>query len=270
MYKPTRRGRSTALLATGAVLASGGFVALGTSGAVASSHREAPLIAGEPQYDATDLYAFVSPDDENSTTIVANWIPFEDPAGGPNFYSFATDARYDIKIDSDGDAVADKIFRYTFTNSYQSKDTFLYANGPVTSLTDENLNFRQQFTLTRLAHGNEKVIAHGRVAPSNVGEATIPDYASLRDQAIKPTKNGNGKVYAGQSDDPFFADLRVFDLLYGGDLSEVGDDTLAGYNVNTTVLQIPSANLTTGNDPVVGVWTTTQERTDSGAWEQVS
>ncbi len=270
MYKPTRRGKSTALLATGAVLATGGFAALGTSGAVASSHREAPLIAGEPQYDATDLYAFVSPDDADSTTIVANWIPFEEPAGGPNFYAFATDARYDIKIDNDGDAIADKIFRYTFTDSYQTKDTFLYANGPVTSLTDENLNFRQHFTLTRIANGNEKVIAKGRVAPSNVGEATIPDYEALRDQAIKPTMNGKGKVYAGQADDPFFADLRVFDLLYGGDLSEVGDDTLAGYNVNTTVLQIPSANITKADDPVFGVWTTTSRQTDTGGWEQVS
>ncbi|HVQ88460.1 MAG TPA: DUF4331 domain-containing protein [Actinomycetes bacterium] len=270
MYKPTRRGKSTALLATGAILATGGFAALGTSGAAASSHREAPLIAGEPQYDATDLYAFVSPDDKDSTTIVANWIPFEDPAGGPNFFSFATDARYDIKIDSNGDAVADRIFRYTFTNSYQSKDTFLYANGPVTSLTDDNLNFRQHFTLTRIANGNEKVIAKGPVAPSNVGEATIPDYGSLRDQAVTPTMNDKGQVYAGQADDPFFADLRVFDLLYGGNLSEVGDDTLAGYNVNTTVMQVPSANLTQGNDPVVGVWTTTQERTDSGSWKQVS
>lgn len=272
MKRPTKRGRSTALLATGALLASGGFAALGISGASASSHREAPLIAGEPQYDATDLYAFVSPDDPDSTTLVANWIPFEEPTGGPNFYAFATDARYDIKIDNDGDAKADRTFRYTFTDSYQTKNTFLYANGPVTNLNDENLNFRQRFTLTRIANGKPKVIAKGRVAPSNVGQATIPDYEVLRDQAVKQTKNGKGMVYAGQADDPFFADLRVFDLLYGGDLSEVGNDTLAGYNVNTTVLKIPSKNLTrgNGNDPVVGVWTTTSRQTDSGGWQQVS
>ena len=270
MDKPNKRGRSTALLATGAVLAAAGFAAFGTTGAVASSHREAPLIAGEPQYDATDLYAFVSPDRPNSTTIVTNWIPFEDPAGGPNFFSFATDAQYDVKIDNDGNAKADVVFRYTFKDSYQSKDTFLYANGPVTSLTDPNLNFRQKFTLTRIANGKSTVIAKGPVAPSNVGEATIPDYGALRDQAITPTAKGFGQVYAGQADDPFFADLRVFDLLYGGNLSEVGDDTLAGYNVNTTALQIPSSSLTSGNDPVVGIWTTTQERTDSGSWRPIS
>jgi hypothetical protein len=170
MNRPTKRGRSTALLATGALLASGGFAAIGISGADASSHREAPLIAGEPQYDATDLYAFVSPDDEKSTTLVANWIPFEEPTGGPNFFAFATDARYDIKIDNNGDAKADRTFRYTFKNSYRSKNTFLYANGSVTSLNDENLNFRQKFVLTRIANGRERVLAKGRVAPSNVGE----------------------------------------------------------------------------------------------------
>ncbi|HVQ17758.1 MAG TPA: DUF4331 domain-containing protein [Actinomycetes bacterium] len=270
MKKPTRRGRSTALLATGAVLATGGFAALGTSGAVASSHREAPLIAGEPQYDATDLYAFVSPDHPKTTTIVTNWIPFEDPTGGPNFYSFATDARYDVRIDNNGDARTDKLFRYTFTSSYQSKNTFLYANGPVDSLNDPNLNFRQHFTLTRIANGHSTVIAKGPVAPSNVGEATIPDYAALRDEAITPMTSGKGKVYAGQADDPFFADLRVFDLLYGGDLSEVGTDSLAGYNVNTTVMRLPSTALTTNDDPVVGVWTTTSRRTESGKWQQIS
>jgi len=270
MKQPTRRSRSTALMATGALVAAGGFAALGPTGASASSHREAPLIAGEPQYDATDLYAFVSPDDPDSTTIVANWIPFEEPTGGPNFYPFATDAYYDIRVDSDGDAKADRVYRYTFKSSYQTEDTFLYANGPVESLTDENLNFRQRFTLTRIIDGNEKVIAKGPVAPSNIGEATMPDYESLRDEAITPTMNGKGKVYTGQADDPFFADLRVFDLLYGGDLSEVGNDTLAGYNVNTAVLQLPSAALTEGDDPVVGVWTTTSKKTSSGNYQQVS
>ena len=98
----------------------------------------------------------------------------------------------------------------------------------------------------------------------------MPDYESLRDEAITPTMNGKGKVYTGQADDPFFADLRVFDLLYGGDLSEVGNDTLAGYNVNTAVLQLPSEALAEGDDPVVGIWTTTSKKTSTGKYQQVS
>lgn len=270
--RASRRRRAAATLASGALLAGVGAVGLAPSGAVASSHREAPLISGMPQYDGTDLYAFVSPLSPTKTTLIANWIPFEEPSGGPNFYPFATDAQYDLRIDNDGDALADKIYRYTFKTTYQNKETFLYNTGQVTSLDDPDLNVRQQFTLTRLTiGGGTKVLAKGPVAPSHTGTASMPDYHLLRQQAITSVLEGKGKTYAGQADDPFFLDLRVFDLLYGGDLSEVGDDTLAGFNVNTVALQVPSkALLGEGQDPVFGVWTTTQERTASGNWSQVS
>jgi hypothetical protein len=269
--RASRRRRAAATLASGALLAGVGAVGLAPSGAVASSHREAPLISGMPQYDGTDLYAFVSPQAPAKTTLIANWIPFEEPSGGPNFYPFATDAQYDLRIDNDGDALADKIYRWTFKTTYQNEDTFLYNTGQVTSLTDPDLNVRQQFTLTRLnVGGGTKVMAKGPVAPSHTGTASMPNYGQLRNEAITSVLDGNGKTYAGQADDPFFLDLRVFDLLYGGDLSEVGDDTLAGFNVNTVALQVPSKSLTEGDDPVFGVWTTTQERTASGNWSQVS
>src|SRR5207344_2295458 len=90
--------------------------ALFPASVVASSHREAPLIAADPAIDNTDLYAFVSPDRPGYVTFVANFIPFEEPNGGPNFYPFATDAAYNINIDSDGDAKADATFRWTFHN----------------------------------------------------------------------------------------------------------------------------------------------------------
>ncbi len=109
--RASRRRRAAATLASGALLAGVGAVGLAPSGAVASSHREAPLISGMPQYDGTDLYAFVSPKSPAKTTLIANWIPFEEPSGGPNFYPFATDAQYDLRIDNDGDALADKIYR---------------------------------------------------------------------------------------------------------------------------------------------------------------
>lgn len=270
--RATRRRRAAATLASGALLAGVGAVGLAPSGAVASSHREAPLISGMPQYDGTDLYAFVSPLSPTKTTLIANWIPFEEPSGGPNFYPFATDAQYDLRIDNDGDALADKIYRWTFKTTYQNEDTFLYNTGEVTSLTDPDLNVRQQFTLKRLnVGGGTKVMAKGPVAPSHTGTASMPNYGQLRHEARTSVLAGNGQTYAGQADDPFFLDLRVFDLLYGGDLSEVGDDTLAGFNVNTVALQVPSRSLTgEGPDPVFGVWTTTQERTASGNWSQVS
>jgi hypothetical protein len=266
------RRRATALLASGALLATGGAVGLGSAGAQASSHREAPIIAGQPQYDNTDLYAFVSPDAPNTTTIIANWIPFEEPSGGPNFYPFATDARYDVRVDNNGDAKPDLIFRWTFTTSYQNTDTFLYNTGPVSSLTDADLNVRQRFTLERIKTSNNSstVLAQGPVAPSNSGVASMPNYRALRDAAVQPLSSGPGRTFTGQADDPFFLDLRVFDLLYGGDLSEVGNDTLAGYNVNTVALQLPSSQLTRAGDPVVGIWTTTQRQTSSGDWAQVS
>jgi len=247
---------------------------MGPIGASASSHREAPLIAGAPQYDNTDVYAFRSPEAQKTVSLVANWIPFEEPAGGPNFYSFATDAQYDIHIDNNADAKPDVTFRWTFKDHYVTGDTFLAANGPVTSLTDKNLNYYQTYKLVRIKHGKTKtIVKKARVAPSNIGKASMPNYAALRAQATTTPKKGV-KSFAGQAEDPFFLDLRVFDLLYGGDLSEAGDDTLAGFNVQSVALQVPQRYLAKkGNakkNPVIGTWTTTQKKSTNGKWVQVS
>src|SRR6266568_624249 len=83
------------------------MLALQAAPSLASSHREAPFVAAQPQLDSTDLYAFVSPDKADTVTLISNWIPFEEPAGGPNFYSFATHTHYDINIDNNGDARPD-------------------------------------------------------------------------------------------------------------------------------------------------------------------
>ncbi|MGB7450072.1 MAG: DUF4331 domain-containing protein, partial [Ornithinimicrobium sp.] len=232
--------------------------------ASASSHREAPLIADDPAHDNTDTYAFVSPDAPDTVTLVASWAPFSEPNGGPNFYPWEDGSWYDINIDSNGDATPDVTYRWTFsTDDQRGTNTFLYNNGPVESLNDENLLFKQSFTLTKIEGEEETEIASGPVAPSNVGPASMPDYAALRDGAITDV-NGGGKTFAGQSDDPFFLDLRVFDLLYGGDLSETGEDTLAGYNVNSVALQVPvdevALNGDSSTNPVVGVWSTTSKQ----------
>lgn len=273
--RPTKRHGAVALACAGGLLTAVGFAGAGPLAATASSHREAPLISGTPQYDGTDLYAFRSPEKQNSVTLVANWLPFEEPAGGPNFYSFATDAQYDIHVDNNADAKPDVTFRWTFKDHYVTKDTFLAATGPVTSLADKNLNYYQTYRLVRINKaGKTKVIVKKkRVAPSNIGKASMPNYEALRDQATtSPVKNV--KSFAGQAEDPFYLDLRVFDLLYGGDLSQVGDDTLAGFNVQSVALQVPqkwvAKNQKPGKNPVIGTWTTTQKKSTNGKWVQVS
>jgi hypothetical protein len=200
------------------------------------------------------------------TTLIANWIPFEDPSGGPNFFPFGADGyRYNIKVDNNGDAKPDVTYQWTFTNQDQrGGNTFLYNNGPVNSLDDATLLFKQTYKLEKIdANGKATTIVDtGKVAPSNVGAASMPNYAGLRDEAVTDTTDG-GKSFAGQADDPFFLDLRVFDLLYGTNLKEAGNDSLTGYNVNTIALQVPTATLTAGGDGsgIVGVWSTTDQQT---------
>ncbi|MGY5054641.1 DUF4331 domain-containing protein [Streptomyces sp. 900105755] len=262
-------------LATGGITAAS-VAALEPGAASASSHREAPLISGTPQYDNTDLYAFVSPDKPDTTTIVSDYIPFEEPAGGPNFYQFADDAQYDIHVDNNGDAKDDLIFRYTFKTKIKNKQTFLYNTGVVDSLNDPDLNVTQSYNLDliKLRNGRQqrttRLASNVPAAPSDVGKASMPDYAKLRSQAIYKTV-GDGATFAGQADDPFFADLRVFDLLYGGNLSEVGNDTLKGYNVNTIALQVPNSLIRqSASRPTVGIYATTQRRNAQGYYSQVS
>ncbi|MEV5834829.1 DUF4331 domain-containing protein [Nocardia sp. NPDC052112] len=253
------------------ILVGVGVIALSTVGgpalppAGASSHREAPLVAADPAVDNTDVYSFVSPDNPDTVTIVANWFGLQEPNGGPNFYPWATEANYDINIDNDGNGKPDITYRVTFTtDDRRGGSTFLYNNGPVTGLNDENLLFRQNYAVS-VSHGvnDWRPIAHGQAAPSFTGPASMPDYGQLRKQATTALPGG-GSVYVGSAEDPFFLDLRVFDLLYGGDLSEVGTDTLAGYNVNTVVLQVPKRDLALRSDParnpVIGVWSDTERR----------
>lgn len=259
------------------VLASFGFASL-TS---ASSHREAPLISGDPKADASDLYAFVSPDAPTTATLIANYVPFEEPAGGPNFYSFDDTVLYEIKIDNDGDAKENISYQFRFKTSLQNPETFLYNTGAITSLTDPDFNMRQTYSVTRVEYGThgkvmEKVLATDvPVPPSNVGPKSTPHYADLQAAAVKSLSSG-GKVFAGQSDDPFFAELGgLFDLLTIRKLpgnAGGGVDGLKGYNVQSIAIQVPIKDLTSSNmmpssatskDAVVGVWTTSSRQSDT-------
>ena len=278
--RPSARRRALAIIAAAATTASGAAL-LGPGTSSASSHREAPYTLNDPTVDNTDTFAFVSPNDPNRVSLIANWSPFSEPGGGPNFTPWDPTAAYDINIDNNGDAKPDIVYRWVFKDvdnrgavdrgvGNGGKGTFLYADGPVTTPTDANLLFRQSYDLEVLRFAPDGTaiatpnLATGRpVAPSNVGKATIPNYASLRAQHVTrvDTPFGAGRSFVGQADDPFYLDLRIFDLLYGGDLSEVGYDTLSGYNVNTVALELPKAALAAGNDakanPVIGVWSTT-------------
>ncbi len=261
----------------------------------ASSHREAPLISADPLADNTDLYSFVSPDKPDTVTIIANWIPFEEPAGGPNFNGFGDDVRYEIYIDNNGDAKADITYYFRFTTHVRNPNTFLYNVGPIKSLDDPNWNVYQTYTITRVDANGSTVVGENLTSPPvNIGPKSTPNYDALAQAAVHTLSNGT-KVFAGQRDDPFFVDLgSVFDLLtirklpgnQGG-----GKDDLKGYNCHTIALQISISRLTKDGsvpkDPkdgaaVIGVWTTSSRKatsvlrttgqppTTEGDWVQVS
>lgn len=256
--------RKSTVAIAGSALAFGSSIALlAPVSSSASSHREAPLIANDPQADNTDVYAFRSPDKPSTVTLISNWHPFEEPGGGPNFYPWSTDALYQVHLDTNGDSWPDITFRWQFhTQDTRGTNTFLYNNGPVNRLTDKTLLFKQTYTLTEFRPGKTPIvlIKNGQVAPSDVGNASMPNYRSLRDQAITRLPDGT-QNYVGQADDPFFLDLRVFDLLYGGNLGETGADTLNGFNVNTIALQIPIKDLGfKKGQSIVGVWSSTLRR----------
>ena len=252
------------------------------------------MISGDPKVDATDIYAFVSPDQTDTVTLIANYIPFEEPAGGPNFDSFDDRALYEINVDSNGDAKPDIIYQFRFKTSIGNQNTFLYNVGVIESLTDPDWNVRQTYTLTKVENGVSTVLGTDLMSPPvNIGPKSTPNYAALQSAAIHTLPNGI-KVFAGQSADPFFVDIgATFDLLTIRKLpgnAGGGINTTKGFNVHSLALQIPIAQLTknkvvptdaTSGDSVIGVWTTasrmstrvlnangTQDNT--GPWVQVS
>jgi hypothetical protein len=240
------------LLAAAAVAA---LVAVVTSrggspeAAKASSHREAPLISQDPTADNTDLYAFVSPDKPDTATIISNWIPGEDPAAGPNYYTFSPSARYDIYLDRDGDGKPDITYYFRFKN--QPSQFFLG-------------NTQQSYTVTKVVNGKAAVVASGLATPpDNIGPRSTPNYHDLATGGIHTLSDG-ATVFAGQRDDAFFADVgAIFDLVairYGTGATGGGKDFLAGYGVHAIALQIPKSQLDNGTNHTVGVWAATDRQ----------
>ena len=256
-----------AFVAAGAVVAFRG----GPSGAQASSHREAPLTAEDPTADQTDVYAFRSPDKPNTVTLINNVIPGEDPAAGPNSYTFSPSARYDIYVDRNGDGKPDLSWYFRF----KAGSPTLFLGGT-----------QQSYTVTKVVGDRSTVVGSGLMTPpDNIGPRSTPNYHSLAQQGVQTLADGS-TVFAGQRDDPFFGDIgAVFDLVAirnGTGATGGGKDFLAGYGVHSIALQVPISML--DNDShVIGVWGATdrqgarvaradEKRSDSkrGGWVQVS
>lgn len=277
------------------------YASMGIGSSIASSHREAPLIASDPLADNTDLYAFRSPDDPNTITIIANYIPMQLPDGGPNYYSFGENVRYEIHIDNDATTPGDDIiYRFVFSRENEDPTTFFNIR-----LGQQNL--KTTYTMYKSTDGGNSfsvVVENGVVPPPNIGPRSIEsavglgasDYNSLIAGAITTASSGE-TVFCGSADDPFFVDLGgIFDL---GDAPRQNNgnivrDGLARYNVHSIVLKINIADLQKDGqsvdqaenildgDYVIGVWAsasrpqTSTLNTDnpgsveSGEWIQVS
>ena len=266
-----------------------------------SSHREAPEISKDPVADSTDLYAFVSPDQPNNVTIIANYVPLEEPAGGPNFYEFGNDVLYEIKIDNDGDGDDDIIYQFLFQTQTRNPNSFLYNTGQITSIDSTNWNRPQFYSVTRVdENGNSTVLGSNLACPPcNIGPRSTPNYQTLTGQAVHKLPGGV-RVFAGQRAEGFYVDLgSIFDL---ADLrpfqnlhliptpAQPGVNGTQGDNVHSIAIQVPKKLLTKdGSNPtdpsnpnsVIGVYTTASRRkasvlkgngqdVETGPWVEVS
>ncbi len=271
------------------------FMFVSLTAALASSHREAPLIADDPLADNVDVYAFRSPDRPNTITLIATYVPLQLPQGGPNYYSFGSNIRYEIHVDNDASKPGDEII-YRFEFSRQDEDPTTFFN---IRLGKQNL--KMWYTLTRSDNGGQSwttILQKVPVPPTNIGQRSIDSplglgksYQTLVSQATRYASTGE-QIYVGPADDPFFVDLGgAFDL---GDLPRQGSnarDGLACKNVSAICIQVPINTLLKRNAPrvpanildpnyTIGVWAsasrkavrtlTGKSESYNGPWVQVS
>ncbi len=274
--------------------------------AAASSHREAPGISNDPVADNTDVYFFRDPVAPSRLVMIGNWIPLEEPAGGPNFFHFEPNIRYEFNVDSNGDAIEDYVYRLIFTRNVRNgANTFLQNTGPVSSPTDPNLNVYYTYVVEKClgpSPGQTSCATLGAdliEAPNNVGPKSYPaGYGKGSDIASTVYSiDEETRVFVGQRAEQFYVDLgMIFDLIHFRPGTLPGDhgggiNTTAGYNVHTIALSVPIQNLTNNHtvptdtaDPnaIVSMWSSTWRRATttlsasgaapsvSGGWVQVS
>jgi Domain of unknown function (DUF4331) len=262
-----------------------------------SSHREAPEISKDPVADSTDVYAFVSPDKPDTVTLIANYIPLQEPAGGPNFYEFGDDVLYAIHIDNTGNGEADLSFEFRFRTEVADENTFLYNTGPITAINSPTFNRRQFYDVTMVTGWSQKTLGSSLACPPcNIGPLSTPNYPALAAEAIHHLGSGI-TVFAGQRAEGFYVDLgAIFDL---GDLrpfeqlhttfglpvklsAAPGVNDTNDLNVHSIAIQVPISAVTTHGHPTIGVWTSAYRQSammwdadqgknvHSGPWRQVS
>jgi Domain of unknown function (DUF4331) len=278
----------------------------------ASSHREAPITALDHTADITDWFAFVSPEHPDRVVLILNVDPFLEPSNGPNYFPFDPNVLYEMKIDNNHDGQPDITFQFRFTSQIQMPGLFTgFAGGvagipPITALSgpgSEGLSEVQTYTVTMVTRANNEELNNGQTlyaVPTNVGPRTMPNYAALRQQGIYTLSNGI-RVFAGTVSDPFFIDLGAnFDSLNfrmaagagvlpanidADDQHNYAPNAVAGFNVNTIVVEVPITMLTSDGQihaasdaaAVIGTWGTTSRRqlsvlgeaTEQGGWAQV-
>jgi|SRR5665213_3222529 len=266
--------------------------------ALASSHREAPFITTRPKVDATDFYMFKSyePGRSGYVTLIASYQPFEDPQGGPNYYTMDPNALYEILIDNNGDGVEDLTFQFRFTTTdsgltvqagTKSIPVPLSNIGPIsaTSMAAQNVSETYSVAVVRgdRRTGSSQAVVDAQTGSNtfskpfdNIGAKSIPDYASYAQSGIHviniPGCNLPGKVFVGQRHDGFVVNLgETFDLVNikypveelapaGVNARNLAPNSLAGYNVTSIAIEVPASCLTAGGDPVIGGWTTASVR----------
>jgi Domain of unknown function (DUF4331) len=244
-----------------------------------SSHREAPEISKDPVADSTDVYAFRSPDKPDTVTIITNYIPLEDPAGGPNFFEFGDDVLYRINIDNDNDGRPEIVYEFTFSTRNTNPNTFLYNTGVIEKIDSANFNRKQTYDVWEVRRGVRRRLANDLLAPPcNVGIRSTPNYPTLANAGVYKIDDGV-TVFSGQRLDGFYVDLgSIFDLAalrpfqnlhLISTAASAGINALRSFNVHTIAIQVPISRLAASGkaptdplatDATIGVWASAHRR----------
>ena len=274
-----------------ALLVAGALMTAVSLPALASSHREAPFITGQPKVDGTDLYMFRSYEAgrDGFVTVLANYSPFQDPQGGPNFFQYDANALYEIHIDNVGDGKEHITFQFRFTNT--SKKTALTVGGksvliplinsaPIAGVNPPALNVRETYTID-VVRGDRRTGTRTRLTNAaggstmfdkpvdNIGDKSFGGAGNYETYANQHIYNvaipgcANGRVFVGQRKESFYIAVgKIFDLF---NLNPLGDPNgnktdLESKNISTIAMEIPIACLVAGSDPVIGAYTTASVR----------